>query len=234
MRAHPTSPSLPVRTAGPPLLSRHLDPTDAVGELLFGSVMTLTFTLGAGLLVREGEEATREILVGVLGCNLAWGLIDAGMYVMSCTLDRSRKTRLVEAVRSAPGEPEALAIVGEEFDERLDRITTPEERTALYREMAKRMRALAPEPVRVRSQDLRGAVAVFFLVFASTVPAVVPFLVLEDRFLALRVANALLLAMVFFSGYRWGRATGNRPWLHGFVLLVLGLALVAVAIAFGG
>lgn len=218
----------------PGFLLRHLDPTDAVGELLFGGVMTLSFTLGAGLVVREGAEATREILLGVVGCNLAWGVIDGGMHVMSCTLERSRKGRLIEAVQASSGEEQALALIRRELDDRLDRITTPEERGGLYREISRRIRTLAPERARVTREDLLGAVAVFLLVFASTVPALLPFLVFDDRFTALRVANLLLLALIFYAGVRWARTTRNDPWRVGAGLLVLGLGLVAVAIAFGG
>ena len=72
-------------------VQRHLDPTDSSSELLFGAIMALTITLGAGLIVQEGSEATTRILFGILGCNVAWGLIDAGMYVMGCMLERSRR-----------------------------------------------------------------------------------------------------------------------------------------------
>jgi len=58
---------------------RHLDSTEILGELLFGLIMVLTFTLGAGLIVKEGAEATSQMLWGRLGCNVAWGIIDGAM-----------------------------------------------------------------------------------------------------------------------------------------------------------
>jgi len=49
----------------------HLDPGERLGELLFGMIMVLTFTLGAGIELREDREATRELLIAALGCNAA-------------------------------------------------------------------------------------------------------------------------------------------------------------------
>jgi hypothetical protein len=60
-------------------VNRYLDPTDSLSEVLFGPIMALTFTLGAGLIVKEGREATTQLLLGILGCNVAWGLVDGAM-----------------------------------------------------------------------------------------------------------------------------------------------------------
>ena len=71
-------------------LSRYLEPSAILGEIVFGLIMVLTFTLGAGLVIAEGRDATREMLVAILGCNLAWGLIDAGMYKIGRASCRER------------------------------------------------------------------------------------------------------------------------------------------------
>jgi hypothetical protein len=49
--------------------------TDRGLELLGGVVMVLTFT--SSLSVSAGEADVRAMLVESLGCNLAWGIIDA-------------------------------------------------------------------------------------------------------------------------------------------------------------
>ena len=81
--------------------------------------------------------------------------------------------------------------------------------------------------------DWYGAIASFWLVFLSTIPAVLPFLIFDRRRFALRVSNALLLGMLFLVGYYWSRFTNGRPWLVGLLMLAAGGALVAVAMAFG-
>ncbi|HWT79461.1 MAG TPA: VIT1/CCC1 transporter family protein [Candidatus Methylomirabilis sp.] len=215
-------------------IRRHLDPTESLGEVLFGLIMAFSFTLGAGLIVKEGAEATTRMLWGILGCNVAWGFIDGAMYAMSSVFDRSRKARLLQSIQSAASEKEALAMVGRELDPRLEPFTSLEERTRLYPAVLKRLFKATPERTRVKKEDVYGAIAVFWLVFLSTIPAVVPFLLFPDRFVALRVSNLLLLIMLFWAGYRWGRATNSNPWIVGLILLLVGLAMVAVVMALGG
>jgi hypothetical protein len=83
---------------------RHLDPSESLGEILFGLIMVLTFTLGAGVAVRTGEGAgdTRELLYAAIGCNIAWGIIDAVLFVMGKVFVRSRRVRLLRAIKAAP------------------------------------------------------------------------------------------------------------------------------------
>ena len=66
-----------------------------MGEILFGLIMTLTFTLAAGIVIEEeGREGAREMLIGILGCNLAWGIVDGVMYVMLALFERNRRRRI--------------------------------------------------------------------------------------------------------------------------------------------
>ena len=41
------------------LMNRYLDPASSLGEIMFGLIMTLTFTLGAGIII-EDEGARRR------------------------------------------------------------------------------------------------------------------------------------------------------------------------------
>jgi VIT1/CCC1 family predicted Fe2+/Mn2+ transporter len=75
---------------------------------------------------------------------------------------------------------------------------------------------------------------VFLLVFVSTLPVVIPFVLLGDAHRALRVSNAVAVAMLFVCGYVTGRLTGYHPWLTGLGMVVLGAVLVAMTMALGG
>lgn len=215
-------------------VTRYLDPTESLSEVLFGLIMVLTFTLGAGLIVGESREATTQMLLGVLGCNVAWGLVDGVMYMMTGMLDRSRKARLIQSIQNAADEEDALAMVGRELDSGLEPITSPEERKRLYQAVLERLQHVKPERTRLTRDDIYGAIATFWLVFVSTIPAVVPFLLFRDRFTALRVSNGLLLTLLFLVGYRWARATHSNPWRVGSILLLSGLVLVGIVMALGG
>jgi hypothetical protein len=37
-----------------------------------------------------GRTEVREMLIGVFGCSLAWGMIDAAMYLMACFSERGQ------------------------------------------------------------------------------------------------------------------------------------------------
>lgn len=74
----------------------------------------------------------------------------------------------------------------------------------------------------------------FWLVFLTTLPAALPFLLLRDARSALRVSNALLIGLMFYVGWRWAGYTGAARWRTGLVMALLGIALVGVAIALGG
>ena len=88
------------------LMHRYLDPADSLGEILFGLIMTLTFTLSAGIIIEdEGREGARQLLIAVIGCNIAWGIIDGVQYVVGRLFDRGRLRRLGSAVRLAPAGP---------------------------------------------------------------------------------------------------------------------------------
>jgi hypothetical protein len=215
--------------------ARHLDPGTRMGEILFGLIMTLTFTLGAGMVIQEeGREGAREMLIAILGCNLAWGIIDGVFYVLGQIFERGRLRRVGQSVRQAPSDAEALALVAAEFDEALEPVTDGPERRGLYERMVQRLRSTPQAPNPLRRADLLGGLASGWLVFACSFPAVIPFLLLDDPHLALRISNAVLIGLLFFVGHRAARHTMTHPWLAGLIFALAGILLVAIAIPLGG
>jgi VIT1/CCC1 family predicted Fe2+/Mn2+ transporter len=206
-----------------------------MGEILFGLIMTLTFTLGAGLVVEEqGREGARQILLGVLGCNVAWGIIDGVFYVLGEVFERGRLRRVALRIRESTSPGEARSLVASELDDLLSGIANDNERDRLYGSIAERVRVAEPGHVRLQGQDILGGLASAWLVIACSLPAVLPFLVFDDPGVALRVSNAVLLALLFVVGHRVGRLTLARPWLTGAVFAVFGLGLVLLSMALGG
>jgi len=212
----------------------YLDPGDSLSEILFGLVMTLTFTLGAGVLVRESPDAWRELLAATVGCNLAWGIIDGVMYVGAQLFERGRRLRIVRAIQSGASEDEAVAAVAGELDNLLEPIASSAERATLYRRVAENVRKAGSPAAILTRADLYGAAQSFALVFFSSVPAALPFLFIHEAHRALRVSNALLIAMLFLVGYRWASYTPAPGWLVGLALVLAGVGLVVVAVLLGG
>src|SRR4030095_16379061 len=78
-----------------------LSPVDRVSEMLFGLFMALTF-VGAVSVAEPREAQVHAMFIAALGCNLAWGLVDAVMYVVRTVTDRGRSLTLIRSVRDAP------------------------------------------------------------------------------------------------------------------------------------
>jgi hypothetical protein len=222
------------RTGWMPFFGRYLEPADRLNEILFGLIMVLTFTLTAGFAVGTEPEASRELLLATLGCNLAWGIIDGAMYLMGALLERSRRARSLAAVQAAPDEAAALAEIDRVLEGTVFALAGDAERARLGRAIREAARELPPERARVRKEDLRGALASAVLVVLSTIPAALPFLLIDEPWRALRVSNLLLVGLLFVVGHEWGRHAHASPWGAGFAFLFCGLALVGIAIALGG
>jgi len=213
---------------------KHLEPGESLSEVLFGLIMTLTFTLGAGMMVKEDPNAARDLLIATIGCNVAWGIIDGAFYVTGNLFERARMKRAGEAIRAAKSDEAAAAIVESELDEMIGLTVHADERADLYQRMARHVRASRPQPLRLVRSDLYGALASFWLVFFASIPAALPFLFIRDAWIALRVSNAILVSFLFLAGYRWARHTALWPWLTGLTFMVAGVALVGIAISLGG
>src|SRR5512134_3082461 len=110
------------------LMHRYLDPASSLGEVLFGLIMTLTFTLGAGIIIEEeGREGARQLLIALIGCNIAWGVIDGALYLVGQLFDRGRLRRVGRAVRGAATAGAAVELIAGELDELLTRVMSESE-----------------------------------------------------------------------------------------------------------
>jgi VIT1/CCC1 family predicted Fe2+/Mn2+ transporter len=210
---------------------RVLQPVDRISEVLFGLIMVLTFT-GSLSVAEAGREGVRTMLIGALGCNLAWGIIDALLYLMGNLADRGRALATYQAVRKADDPRQAQQLIAAALPSPVVSILTPEE----FASMHQRLKQLPEPPPRAgfKKDDWLGALGIFLLVFLSTFPVVIPFLVMRSARPALRVSNAVAIVMLFIAGYAYGRITGQRPWVIGIVMVFLGVVLAGLTMALGG
>jgi len=168
-------------------LHRNIAPGDTLGELIFGMIMVMTFTLGARLIGADEPTDGRELMIAALGCNIAWGIIDGFLYLLGAAYERRANATGADA-----------------------------------------------EPIGLRAGDFRAAVLICILVILTAVPAALPFMFLEDSYVALRVSNALMTLLLFVVGYLWGKHVGAKPIQSGLLIMSIGVVLVLVAIPLGG
>jgi VIT1/CCC1 family predicted Fe2+/Mn2+ transporter len=211
--------------------ARVLEPSERISEVLFGLIMVLTFT-GSLSVAESGRDDIRAMLVGALGCNLAWGIIDGILYLMGSMAEKGRNLAIYRTVRATDDPREAQRLIAEALPSVIAAVVQPPELEALRQ----RLRSLPEPPGRARlgGSDWRGATGVFLLVFFSTFPVTVPFMVMKNAMLAMRTSNAVAVAMLFVAGAAYGRVVGRSPWLIGISMVALGAVLVAITIALGG
>jgi VIT1/CCC1 family predicted Fe2+/Mn2+ transporter len=209
---------------------RLLDPVDRASEILFGLIMVLAIT--GSLKIVDGKADVRTLLVAALGCNLAWGIIDGIFYLMGCLAETARKIMVWDAVRSAVDPDRARRALAGALPPVVASALPPDE----LETMRLRMVALPERADRtvLHRRDWLAALGVLLVVFLSTFPVVIPFLFMKDARLALRVSNAIAIAMLFLTGFSFGRYIGRHPVRTGIAMVVLGAVLVAVTIALGG
>jgi hypothetical protein len=212
---------------------RYLDPSDRLDELLFGLIMVLSITLAVGLATDE-SGSNLQVALTILGCNLAWGLIDGAMYIVTQLFNRSRKAWLIQKLRSTSDEAEQIATVAGVLDDHLAALTSADERNALYSTISRRLRGGSSERTRVAAEDVYGAMSGVWLVVLASIPAVVPFLVLADRVAAARISNALVLLALFAVGYGFARTINANPWAVGGATTAFGIAMVVIVMLLGG
>jgi len=210
---------------------RVLDPIDRVSEVLFGLIMVLTFT-GSLSVAEAGRDDVRTMLIGALGCNVAWGIIDAMLYVMGRLGQKGQSLTTYLAVRKATDLQKAQRLIADALPPVVASILEPAELETMRRRLIQLPDP--PERARLSKDDWLGSIGVFLIVFVSTFPVVIPFVVMRNVESALRVSNAIAIVMLFLTGHAFGSMTGRHPWLVGIAMVVLGSILVGMTIALGG
>ena len=217
------------------IIHRYLDPGETLGEVLFGLIMVLTFTAGARLITAREELDTHELVVAAVGCNIAWGVIDAVLFVLGNLFHRRRRARFLRAIKSANSDAEALAAVREEFELEGERfVIRPEDSARIHQSILTAAAQATPTRAGLQRRDFVAALVIFALVSSAALPGVIPFLLLKDPYHALRLSNLLLILLLFLVGYWWAHYTDASPWRVGLSVMILGVSMVGVSIALGG
>ena len=209
---------------------RLLQPVDRISEILFGLLMAVTI-VGSLSIATAGKEEVRTVLIAALGCNLAWGLVDAVMYLVRELTEKTRRHALAQRIRGAEAEA-AHRMIALALPSGLAALVGPAELEA----MRARLVALpAGGRPRLSFEDWLSALGVFLFVVVATFPVVLPFMFVHHLPTAMEYSRYITLAMLFAAGDGLGRYAGHsRPVITGALMALLGAALILAIMALGG
>jgi len=212
-----------------PRRARVLDPIERASEAIFGVLMAVSIT-GSISVATAGSEETRTMVFAALGCNVAWGLTDAVMYLVSAATEQNRRIMLLQRLREITDSRAAHDLVAAAMPSRFAGGASAETLEAIRKHLV----AIPVPRVALGPSDFAGALGVFFIVVLATFPAVIPFLFVRDAALAMRMSNTLAVVTLYAYGHLLGWHAGGRPWRYGLSVAALGVGLVAVIMALGG
>ena len=210
---------------------RILDPFARLAEVVCGLIMVVTFTNSLSV-AQASPGDTRKMLLAALGCNLAWGIIDAALYLLGNLADRGRQLIMVRRVRETTDPENAARLIANALPAVIAAVRQPADLAAVHQRLNQRMDP--PRHASFRKGDWLGAGAVFLIVVAATFPVALPFIFMRSAGAALRVSNVVAIGMLFLSGYLFGRRTSRNPWLMGLLMMAVGAILMGTAVVLGG
>ena len=154
------------------------------------------------------------------------------MYLISCLSEQGRHIRSLQTLRKAAAPEEARRVIADALPPTVARSLGHVE----YESLRQKLVQLPTPPARPRlgKDEWLAALAVFLWVFLITFPVVVPFIFMDDLGRATRVSNAIAIALLFLTGYAFGRIAEYHPWLSGLAMVLLGSVLVGITMALGG
>jgi VIT1/CCC1 family predicted Fe2+/Mn2+ transporter len=211
--------------------TRLLNPVDRISEVLFGLIMAVTI-VGSLSVATAGRQDARLAMGAALGCNLAWGLVDAVMFLVRTLTERSRTRTLARQVLAAADAESARHLMQQALPGELVALAGPQELEAMRQRL---LAAPPPERAVLKAADYAGAFAIFLLVVVATLPVVLPFALLHDIGAAMQLSRIIALAMLFLCGAALGRHAGYPSPAHtGLAMAVFGAVLILAVIALGG
>ena len=208
-----------------------LDPVYRSSEVIFGLLMAMSF-IGSISVATDGQEEVRTLLIAALGCNLAWGLVDAVMHLVGTKTQKRRNFMLLGKLRGGADAATGRALLADEMSAPLA-ASLGEDGLETLRKRLSDTTVPAPRP-RLTGRDFGDAVVVFFLVVLSTFPLVVPFMLIDDTARALLWSRLTALVMLFLAGALLARYSSGNAFLNGLVMALVGAALMAAIMALGG
>jgi hypothetical protein len=215
----------------PERTKRLLDPVERISEILFGLIMALTFTCTLSV-AESSREDVRTMLISAIGCNIAWGLVDAVMFILTLLAYRGHGSRILRFIASSSEPERSRAHISESMPPIVSYVLSEEQ----LEQIRKKLLTLPAEKMKVRLiwSDFKTAIGIFLLVFLSTLPVALPFMFIQEPQLALRISNLIAVVLMFICGWLLAGFGGYNRLFMATCLTLLGVFLVGITILLGG
>ncbi|MFN8257058.1 MAG: hypothetical protein U0W24_15290 [Bacteroidales bacterium] len=204
---------------------------ERISEILTGIIMTLTFTCAFSVLKSDTTTVT-DMLKGAFCSTIAWGLIDAEMYLFMTLINKEHKFTFLNYVRKSKDIEKVHKVIVDYIPPVIAGFMQPVEIEGIRKKIMN-----LPEPPskhRLKYKDYRKAAGIFFLIFFSTLPIAIPFVLFDDIQVALRISNLIAILMLFACGWVLGKYAGRNQFTMGILTCLVGIMLVFITIVLGG
>jgi VIT1/CCC1 family predicted Fe2+/Mn2+ transporter len=214
-------------------ISYYLTPSERLSEALYSLILVLTVISVIEISLPRDQQTSSILLFAALGTSVAWGMVDAVVYVLTGLHERNHHVRVIARVKKKP-KKDAIRQIEDELEDSLIGVLDLEERDRIAEQVYATMYNSTPKRQGVKKDDILGGVASFLISFMVVLPPVMPFVLNLPLDYAIRLSNVIAVAMLFIVGYVSGGLGGMNRIRWALTITVLGVVIVLVTILLGG
>jgi chorismate mutase len=214
-------------------ISDYLTPSERLSQALYGLILVLTVISAIEITISKQQQSASTLLTAALGTCIAWGMVDAVIYVLTGIHERNHHVRFVSRVKNK-SKKEAIDQIEDELDDSLIGVLEKEEKDRIAEQIFLTVNHAVPKRQHVKKDDVLGGIASFLISFIVVLPTMVPFVLDIKLALAIRLSNVIAVMMLFIVGFVSGGREGMNRIRWALTITILGVVIVLVTILLGG
>ena len=186
--------------------------------------------------MKEWELNKAKILaLVIIAITLLWAIVDGLMFIFTALLEKGRYHRMIPRLKSVDKKT-SLEIITNELEKTVVGIFDGETKKQIAEEMLEKVSSISPtnlEKPKISKDDIKGALLCVFFVFLPCIVILPFFVFINNLSSAILVSNIIGLAILFGFGYRLGSCTNRNKILTGLAIMLIGVAIIIMAIILG-
>jgi VIT1/CCC1 family predicted Fe2+/Mn2+ transporter len=210
-----------------------LSPSVSLAELVYGLVTALAVTNTLRYAFEGQPNANFLIVMAALGANLAWGIADGFIYLLSSTVENRRVYSDAKELRQFDDETARSTILAD-LSGTMVHTLEDHEKKIIVDTVHSSLKRSNLHHVHLKKVDYVGAVACVLLSLTAALPIILPHLFTTDAVFANLVGNIIGLIIMFILGVIWARMVKEPLVKSGLIMFSIGLIILTVVILFGG